>query len=1039
MNGRRILVVAAIGLCAALWTYACGDGATEPPPPAPDPPRPATVAVAPASVQFTALGATEQLTAEVRDQNGNAMAGATVTWTSSAAAVATVSATGLVTAVASGTATITATAGSASGGATVTVAQEVSAVAVTPSADTVVAGDTLRLAAEAADANGHSVAGAEVDWASSDTLVVVVDEAGLVTGVGAGEAEVMATAAGVTGRAALTVVAPMPTAVEVTPDTVALTALGQTAQLAAEVRDQIGRVMEGVRVSWSSTDTTIAAVDSAGLVTAIGGGATTVAATAGAVSGAGLVTVMQSAGSVVVSPSADTVALGDTLRLTAEAFDENAHRVKGAEFAWSSSDGSIAAVDATGLVLGVREGRVTITATTGDVQGTAEVTVENPDRAALVALYNTTDGPNWVNNENWLSDAPLGDWYGVDTDGSGRIVGLNLAGKTDNWPDVTPHGLEGPIPPEIGSLASLRRLNLSYNDLTGPIHVELGNLASLTSLGLGGNQLTGPIPSELGNLTNLTWLYLRNNDLTGPIPPALSSLGNLGNLDLSENDLTGPIPPALDGLTDLSSLHLARNNLTGPIPAELGDLANLERLSLSWNALTGPLPENLLKLTKLRRFDFQQDKGICAPGIAAFADWLEAIEEAAGPFCNEFDRGVLESLFEAAHGPGWTNAEGWLSGPVLADWYGIHSDSLGRVTALDLSRNGLAGRLPGILGELAQMTELRITGNADLSGRLPLSLARLALQVLHYSGTELCAPVEPTFRDWLSAIPSHESTGAECAQHYPIHVRWHWCDWTPEAAGCLPRREIDPDTVAGLPVHMVPGIRDGIAAWAQVLAPTPAPASYVVPPDGTPRRWDFWCRAWRGDWLPGDTIRAGLELHVVIEVDADPGDDHAPPPGGGPPCFYDTWQYGDTLVPVLTGIIHVSPEFFGWRRGQSYAGWRWFAMHEIGHVVGVGDWGESIEPTPDGSGVVVTRDAIVAAFDRLGGAEYPGKKVPLSEGGSVHWHRCVARNDVMASGGDFNTQVITDLSLSALRLGFQAEPQGYALPTDAWHTCPELR
>ena len=69
----------------------------------------------------------------------------------------------------------------------------------------------------------------------------------------------------------------------------------------------------------------------------------------------------------------------------------------------------------------------------------------------------------------------------------------------------------------------------------------------------------------------------------------------------------------------------------------------------------------------------------------------------------------------------------------------------------------------------------------------------------------------------------------------------------------------------------------------------------------------------------------------------------------------------------------------------------------------------------------------------------PGEKVPLSKGVSVHWHGCVARNDVMASGRDFDTQVITDLSLSALHLGFRAERQVHALPTDARHTCPEPR
>ena len=119
MNRRSILGVTAAGLCAAVWTYACGDGATEPPTPPPDPPRPATVTVAPATVRLTALGATEQLTAEVRDQNGQVMAGAAVTWSSSAASIATVSGSGLVTAVGDGTAT----SGSASGTATVTVAQ----------------------------------------------------------------------------------------------------------------------------------------------------------------------------------------------------------------------------------------------------------------------------------------------------------------------------------------------------------------------------------------------------------------------------------------------------------------------------------------------------------------------------------------------------------------------------------------------------------------------------------------------------------------------------------------------------------------------------------------------------------------------------------------------------------------------------------------------------------------------------------------------------------------------------------------------------
>ena len=491
-------------LLAATFFVACGDGATAPPP---DALRATTITVNPATADLAALGATVQLSAQVRDQNGQAMTGATVTWASSATAVAAVSASGLVTAVANGSATITATSGSASGSAAVTVAQTVSRVAVSPVADTLVAGDTLRFSAVAADANGHPVVGVEFQWTSSDTAVAGVDASGLATGASAGEAEIAATASGVAGGAALTVLAPVPAAVEVTPDTVELTALGQTVRLAAEVRDQIGRVMT-TSVLWSSGDTLVATVDSAGVVTATGGGATTVTARAGEASGTAAVAVMQAAGSVHVSPATDTIAVGATLRLAAEALDANGNAIAGAAFTWSSSDTSVASVDASGLVRGIAEGRATITAVSGDARGISEIAVENPDRAVLVALYEATDGPNWVNNENWLTDAPLWDWYGVDTDVSGRVVRLALCYND----------LSGQIPSRLGHLGSLMSLCLASNNLSGPIPPELGNLADLAKLWLSVNNLSGSIPAEFGNLAKLEVLHLSFNALKVRFP-----------------------------------------------------------------------------------------------------------------------------------------------------------------------------------------------------------------------------------------------------------------------------------------------------------------------------------------------------------------------------------------------------------------------------------------------------------------------------------------------------------------------------------------
>ena len=201
---RTILRVFAV-VAGVAWALACGDATTEPPP---DPPRSTAVTVTPATAELAALGSTVQLSAEVRDQNGNVMAGATVTWASGAAAVAAVDAAGLVTAHDNGAATVTATAGSASGTAAVTVAQQVSGVAVSPAADTLFVGDTLRLEAAATDANGHPVAEATFAWASGDAGVASVDDSGLVMGVAAGVAEISAISSGVTSTAEIRVANP---------------------------------------------------------------------------------------------------------------------------------------------------------------------------------------------------------------------------------------------------------------------------------------------------------------------------------------------------------------------------------------------------------------------------------------------------------------------------------------------------------------------------------------------------------------------------------------------------------------------------------------------------------------------------------------------------------------------------------------------------------------------------------------------------------------------------------------------------------------
>jgi len=107
-------------------------------------------------------------------------------------------------------------------------------------------------------------------------------------------------------------------------------------------------------------------------------------------------------------------------------------------------------------------------------------------RAVLVALYESMDGPNWKRSANWLTDAPLGEWYGVTVGEGGRVIGLHLELNR----------LKETIPPELGNLSRLENLNLQNNDLTGAIPPELGKLTHLKKLALGNNALEGPIPPE---------------------------------------------------------------------------------------------------------------------------------------------------------------------------------------------------------------------------------------------------------------------------------------------------------------------------------------------------------------------------------------------------------------------------------------------------------------------------------------------------------------------------------------------------------------
>ena len=792
--------------------------------------------MSPGSLSFAALGETAQLAATVLDQNGQAMQGRSVTWASSAPAVATVNASGLVTAVGVGSATITATSGSATGTASVTVTQEAASVEVTPvSVEFTALGDTVRLTATVLDANGSAVAGAVVAWSSGDSAVATVNASGLVTAVGSGATTVTAESGGATGTANVTV-GQEGASVEVSPDSLEFTALGDTVRLTATVLDANGSTVAGAVVAWSSGDAAVATVDSSGLVTAIGSGATTVTAESGGATGTANVTVGQEGASVEVSPdSLEFTALGDTVRLTATVLDANGSTVAGAVVAWSSGDAAVATVDSSGLVTAIGSGATTVTATAGDLAASAQVEVVllSSDRDVLEHFYRQTGGDGWYWKTNWMTDRPLNQWAGVKTDDNGRVTAIALSrnnmqgrlsaalGQLDRlerlvlyenditgsippaWGrlanlvvlDLDNNDLEGAIPPEIGGMAALDTLVMFGNRLSGPIPAEMGQLSSLRKLDLGANRLTGPIPLALANLTSLSVLGLHDNRLTGPIPSELGNLAAVVFLDLSRNQLTGPIPGELGRLSRMKEMWLGDNLLSGPIPPELGNLTNVEEFAVGYNQLTGSIPPELGRLANVKALRLS-DNPLTGPippelGQLSRMTYLALMRtNVSGPIPPEFGNlGALEQL--------WLFENPRLGGPIPPElgnlgqlrWALMSSNrltgtippelgNLKKLGILYLSSNDLEGPLPPELGGMTAMRDLDLSNNRGLTGSappewgdmrglwylhfidnenmrgvLPKTLANLAsMRELSTRNTSLCVPLDEAFQTWLRGV-----------------------------------------------------------------------------------------------------------------------------------------------------------------------------------------------------------------------------------------------------------------------------------------------
>ena len=327
-------------------------------------------------------------------------------WSSSDAAIAPVNAMGRVTATTAGTVTITATWKGLMASTNFTVSGAVLAsIAVSPINPTLVVGNATPFSATAIFSDGTSQniggPGGGCTWTSSDVKIATVSTGGggpgggmpgLVTAVGAGNADIVCSFKGLTGSSTVTVTDVVIESLVISPG--AFTgAIGATQQFTAQVIYNDGTSMDVTQAStWQSDKPTVATVTTGGggpggggprgFATAVSAGNATISATYKGVTGTApfLVTSATLTG-IVISPPDATTPVGVKVKLTATATYSDGSSMDVTNAAtWLSSDASIAAVGnggagGKGLVTPIAAGTVTITANALGQSGTTSFSV----------------------------------------------------------------------------------------------------------------------------------------------------------------------------------------------------------------------------------------------------------------------------------------------------------------------------------------------------------------------------------------------------------------------------------------------------------------------------------------------------------------------------------------------------------------------------------------------------------------------------------------------------------------------------------------
>ncbi|HJR64973.1 MAG TPA: Ig-like domain-containing protein [Gemmatimonadaceae bacterium] len=215
-----------------------------------------------------------------------------------------------------------------------------------------------------------------VEWTSLDTNKVAVAD-GRLTARGTGATEVLAVVAADTARATVTVEQRLASFV-LSPEAVTLRSIGEEVTITATAVDNSGVPVPGVTPFWESGDASVARVDDAGRVTAIGAGITMIYAFKGPVRSGARVQVTNDPATIAIDPSADTLTrAGQQLAYTADVRNAQGVPIANYPTTWRSDNSAVAIVSPSGTVTAVAPGAARIIGEAGTIADTVALVVRD--------------------------------------------------------------------------------------------------------------------------------------------------------------------------------------------------------------------------------------------------------------------------------------------------------------------------------------------------------------------------------------------------------------------------------------------------------------------------------------------------------------------------------------------------------------------------------------------------------------------------------------------------------------------------------------